>query len=141
MPDPVASLMDFLMPNAYAEINPKGVAYTESRGMTKAQKLKQGPAGELGTYQITPPAFRDLQRLMPEKYGKHDFYKIATDDQLAQEALMDYMGLLKDHYAKHWNIQPTDPNLLQMYNLGPGAFRRGKRNPAYVNTYYQGLRR
>ena len=139
--NPLGQLANYLVPEAQAAVDPKAVAYTESRGMTPQQKLIPGSAGELGTYQLTPPAWGDLQRLMPDKYSKKNFYDIATDDTTAHEALQDYLGLLKNHYAKAYKINPTDENVLQMYNLGPTAFHRGKRNPAYVNTYKEGLRR
>ena len=131
-------LSDFFEAPAYADaasISPKGVAYTESRGMTPQQKLIPGKAGEIGTYQLTPILFKDLQRLMPKQYKTLDFFKVASNDKLAQKAMGDYMSLLETHYAPHYGVTPNDANLLQMYNVGPSAFAKGKRNPKYVDTY------
>jgi hypothetical protein len=122
-----------------ASIQPKGVAYTESRGMTPREKLIPGKAGEIGTYQLTPTAFQDLQRLMP-KYRAMDFFKVASNDNSAKMAMQDYMGVMESHYAPHYGIKPTDENLLQMYNIGPKAFSNGKRNSAYVQTYKRGIK-
>jgi hypothetical protein len=133
-------LDNLFTPNAYADsasISPQAVAYTESRGMTPQQKLIPGPAGEIGTYQLTPIAFKDLQRLNPA-YKTMDFFSVASNDVLAKKAMMDYMSLLETHYAPHYGIKPTDENLLQMYNVGPVAFSRGKRNSGYVKTYNKG---
>ena len=123
-----------------ASIQPKGVAYTESRGMTPKAKLTPGKAGEIGTYQITPVAFQDLQRLMP-KYRSMDFFKVASNDATAKIAMQDYLGLMESHYAPHYGIKPTDENLLQMFNVGPKGFSQGKRNSEYVKTYKQGIGR
>lgn len=137
-------LDDMFTPSAYADaqsISPQGVAYVESRGMTPQQKLIPGAAGEIGTYQLRPQTFQDLQRLMPDKYGALDFFKVASNDQTAKAAMQDYMKLLETHYAPHYNIQPTDENLLQMYNVGPKGFSKGKRNKNYVDTYSTAIKK
>lgn len=129
---------DAFVSPAYADaasIDPRRVAYVESRGMTPKAKATPGLSGEIGTYQITPVMFQDLQRLLPQKYSPLDFFSVASDDNLAKTAMQDYMSLLETHYAPHYGIQPTDENLLQMFNVGPKAFSRGKRNPGYVETY------
>jgi hypothetical protein len=136
------ALWDFLMPSAYADaasISDKGMAYVESRGASRKKLETEGAAGELGKYQMTPPAWNDLVRLMP-KYRNLDRRTTLINDSLAEKALRDYLNLLEHHYARLWKINPTDENLLQMYNLGPSGFRAGKRNPAYVATYQRGNR-
>jgi len=133
----------FAVEPAYADwqsIQPKGVAYVESRGMTPAQKATPGKAGELGTYQLTPIAYQDLQRLNPA-YKKQNFKTVALNDDLARQAMMDYMKVLQTNYFVPWaHRTPTDPELLQMYNVGPTAYKRGVRNPKYVNIYQQGTK-
>lgn len=124
-----------------ASINPQAVAYVESRGTPRSQLLKPGAAGEIGTYQIRPVMFQDLQRLMPRKYGTLDFFNVASNDNMSRQAMQDYMSLLETHYAPHYGINPTDENLLQMYNVGPRGFAKGKRNPGYVATYKNVLKR
>lgn len=143
MLNPLQALWDYLMPSAYADaesIPSSGVAYVESRGSSRKKLETEGPAGELGKYQMTPPAWNDLARLIPE-YRSKDRRSTLLNDILAEKALRDYLNLLEHHYAKLWKINPTDENLLQMYNLGPSAFRSGKRNPAYVATYLRGQKK
>jgi len=133
----------FAVDPAYADwqsIQPKGVAYVESRGMTPEQKKKPGKAGELGTYQLTPIAYRDLQRLN-SSYKNQDFATVALNDQTAQQAMKDYMKALQNNYFFPWaHRTPTDAELLQMYNVGPTAYKRGVRNPKYVQTYQRGVK-
>ena len=143
--NPLQQLWDYIqnaaVPSAYADaesIPSKGVAYVESRGASRKRLETEGPAGELGKYQMTPPAWNDLVRLKPE-YAKMDRRKTLIDDIMAEKSLRDYLNILEHHYAKLWNIEPKDENLLQMYNVGPSAFRKGKRNPAYVATYKKGM--
>lgn len=135
--NPLEMLMNYLVTPAYADaesISSKGVAYNESRGATRKQLNTPGKAGEIGKYQIRPQTFRDLQRLNPE-YRNKDFFATASNDILAEQALVDYLNILEHHYAKRYGIEPTDENLLQMYNVGPVGFKNGKRNAEYVKSY------
>jgi hypothetical protein len=124
-----------------ASIQPKGVRYAEFSGQPWWKRFVPGRDKELGVYQITPGAFQDLQTFMPEKWGGKNYYLTAVVDPWAEEAMRDYFSLLETRYAPYYGIQPTDENLLQMFNLGAKGFASGKRNPAYVKTYYEGLRR
>ena len=151
MANPLQALWDFIQsgvqgvdnmitPPAYADaesIPSSGVAYVESRGASRKKLETEGPAGELGKYQMTPPAWNDLARLKPE-YAKKNRRATLINDTSAEQALRDYLDVLEHHYARLWHINPTDENLLQMYNVGPVAFRKGTRNPAYVSTYKRG---
>ena len=122
-----SALQHFVVP-------PEALAYVESRGMSPQQKLTPGPHGEIGTYQLTPPAYADLQRLNPD-YKNKDFFSVASNDSTAKQAMLDYLFQLGDNY----NIPTNADDLIQAYNVSPTAYKKGKRNPAYVKTYHLGL--
>lgn len=115
-------------------VDPRGIAYTESRGMNLLQKLWPGKHGEVGTYQLRPTAFEDLRRLDP-KYKNANFYVTAAIDPFAKDASMAYMQQLHDHY----NIPQTAEALTQAYNRGPVGYKNGARNPQYYKTYQEGV--
>ena len=125
---------------AEAQINPKGVAYVESRGMTPTQKLKPGPAGEIGTYQITPSMFADLVQNYPQKYKNKKLIDVAGNDATALPALMDAFSIING-YQKSYKLPTDDNTALQIYNLGIGSYLKGRRNPSYIRTYEEGLSR
>ena len=132
---------DFLTPGAYAHtLNPEAARDAESLGMTPEQMATPGPAGEIGPYQMREIMFKDLQRLMPS-YRKKDFYETAVNEVSARQAFLDYVHLLETHYAPHYKVDPTDENLLQMYNAGPTGFTQGIRNPQYLKNYNKYNRR
>lgn len=89
---------------------------------------------------MTPIAFRDLQRLNPE-YKKKNFYDITSNDDTARQAMIDYMKVLQTNYFQpFYRRLPSDAELLQMYNVGPTAYKKGVRNPKYAETYQRGIR-
>jgi len=121
------------------DIDPRGVQYTETAGFSSDVYNKPNAFGAVGPYQLTPIAFKDLQRVYPNKYSKEAFNKVAVSPELSKTAMLDYMGVLRG-YAEKWGIDPSTENLLQMYNVGPGDFKKGKRNQGYVDKYYEGVR-
>jgi hypothetical protein len=134
-------LKDFLVKPAYADaesIDPRGVAYVESRGATPERLRTPGPHGELGKYQMTPMAWKDLLRVYPKKYKDKDMFTTLTDDNTSLGAMQDYLKILEG-YLKTWGLETDDSSILQMYNVGPGKFKKGTRNPNYFQTYLRGL--
>ena len=122
-----------------ASINPEGVAYVESRGASPQKLRTPGPAGELGKYQMTPPAWKELVRVHPDVYGKMDMFNTFVDENLQKKAMQDYFKILEKQ-AKYFKLPTDDDALLQMYNVGIGAYKKGTRNQKYVDTYKQGLK-
>jgi hypothetical protein len=118
----------------FTGVDPKGVAYTESRGMNWFNKLWPGKNGEIGTYQLTPIAFRDLQRLDPKYKNANQFLTQAVDPW-AKDAMEAYMRQLHENY----NVPDNARELTQAYNVGPTAYKRGVRNPKYFKTYQEGV--
>lgn len=117
----------------FTGVDPDAIAYTESRGMGFLDKLFPGKNGEIGKYQITPLAFADLQRLNPS-YKSKNFYATAAVDPWAKQAMQDYMLQLHQHYGLN-----NPDAVVQAYNIGPTAYKKGKRNPKYLKTYQEGL--
>jgi hypothetical protein len=102
-------------------VNLDAIGYVENRNLPGFTRALPGPDGELGKFQITPPMWKDLQRLMPEKYGKKFHWLTSVVDPWAEEAAADYLTQLQTHYAPHYNYAPTADNLVAGYNGGPKA--------------------
>jgi hypothetical protein len=103
-------------------VNLDAIGYVENRNLPGFVRALPGPDGELGKFQITPPMWKDLQRMMPEKYPWwKNRWLTSVVDPWAEGAASDYLMKLKDHYAPHYGYAPTADNLVAGYNGGPRA--------------------
>ena len=98
----------------------------ESSAGTDPKRLKPNKYGALGSYQLTPPAFEDLQTNFPEKYKDKKFDEVALDDNQARDAAGDYVSLIRKRLVKK-NIAPTRNAILAGYHSGVGNLGVGKR--------------
>ena len=80
--------------------------------------------GALGGYQLRPDAFKDIQRVFPEKWAKKSFKTVAKNDLIARKAASDYVNVIQMHLSNN-NIAPTMDALLAGYHSGMGNVVKG----------------
>jgi len=90
-----------------------------SRG-TDPKRLVPNEEGALGSYQIRPGAFSDIQRNYKSKWADKDFETVALDDTQAREAANDYLKVIAQHYINQ-GLAPTFDALLAGYHGGMGT--------------------
>ena len=115
------------------------IQYAESRGQrqpTQAVGDQQNRHPAHGAYQMTKPAYQDVQRMFPEEFGSIPFETLLQSDLAFQRrAARRYLEGGESHYGI------TDLNrLISFYNKGPRARAGAITNSAYVNTVRQQLR-
>jgi hypothetical protein len=81
------------------------------------------PGSEIGPMQVMPCAFRQVG-MDPTRLLHVNFFERVY---LATAAGIRYLAWLKSQF-------PTWCDVLNAYNVGPGAFREGERSPEYVST-------
>jgi hypothetical protein len=115
-------------------INLENLSGAETDWGTNPNMNKPNSKGALGMFQITPIAYKDLQRVKPEIYKKASFQKVATDPVMSQQAVWDLMNI-NAGYLQHFKLPVNTESLLQAYNVGIGSYRKGKTNPEYIKRY------
>jgi soluble lytic murein transglycosylase-like protein len=80
--------------------------------------------GARGLMQVDPAAVQHMydRGRLPEA---EDMNLYNPEDNIL--AGMTYLDYLKRRYGGSWH------KILQMYNLGPGSYQKGKRRPTYAN--------
>lgn len=99
-------------------------ALESSQGRNK-QAYTQDKYGALGAYQLQPPAYLDVQRHFPDKWGKLSFKEVAMNDKLSRQAAGDYLTIISEYLASK-GVAPTREALLAGYQAGMGNVVRGK---------------
>lgn len=101
------------------------VAQIESRNGQDPTSRTPNSAGVLGTYQLTPIAWKDLQQIYPEKYGKIDFRTGALSNQISQQAVQD-LFVVGAKRLQAFGLPVTEENLLAVYNAGIGTVKNAR---------------
>lgn len=120
------------MPTNNKEFAPINIAYIaeieSNSGKNKASRTPNS-AGALGTYQITPIAWKDLQQMFPQKYGSIDFETGALNDEISSMAAQDIFNIAAIRLKK-LGLPVTTENLLAVYNAGIGTVSKANGNIA-----------
>lgn len=124
------------MPTLVTEQLLDAIKYAESRGQrqpTKAVGDTQNTYPAHGAYQMTKPAYQDVQRLFPKEFGSIPFERLLeSDEPFQRQAARRYLEAGQSNYGI------TDFNrLISFYNRGPKARTGAISNTAYVNTVRQ----
>jgi len=111
------------------KIDPKAIAaliMTENRGWDpEATPKSWAPTSTaIGLGQINNATYKDIAKII----GEFD----RTDPEQAIHAVVAWLNQLKKQ-IKSDKIE----DIIQAYNVGQGAFRSGKRNPAYLKTFQE----
>jgi hypothetical protein len=130
-------IMDFFrQKDVQAPTNLDAIRYVESRGMSPWDQMRPGPDLEIGPYQLTPPAWNELRQEMPKEYGWQNRFITSYVEPWARHAAADYQNIVSRR------IKTNAPEAVaQAYNIGPTAYNRGERNPQYVKTYREGVKK
>ena len=96
----------------------------ESQGSSQETLRTPNASGAVGAYQLTPPAWKDLQRVYPDKYGSKTLMDTAADEGLGRQASNDYFKVIKG-YLKNYGMPETVENMLSAYSTGIGNVRKG----------------
>lgn len=108
----------------------------ESSGGTNPKARIANEVGALGDYQMRPAAFKDIQRMFPERWKRKKFEEVMLG-QDAREAAGDYLEFLSVSLANDYGIAPNADALLGAYHSGPGNLK--KLGPAGLDYMNKGL--
>ena len=67
----------------------------ESSSGKNKDAYKKNAVGALGGYQMRDITFNDLQKVMPDKWGKTKFNEVMNNDQLSRVAASDYVDWIE----------------------------------------------
>lgn len=128
------------MPSLVTEQLLDGIRWAESRGErhpTKAVGDTKNTHHAHGAYQMTKPAYQDVQRMFPKEFGSIPFDQLLQSDEAFQRrAARRYLEGGEQFYGI------TDFNkLISFYNRGPKARYGRVTNREYVNTVLKHLGR
>ena len=118
-------------PEAYLS----GIQYAESRGSKTPYKAVGDNGASLGAFQIKEIMFKDIQRLMPAKWGRMSYEQMLTRPELQRAAAHDGLTLLKYHYGLKGD------RLMSAWNTGPTQARKGVFNAKYAATVHEGMKK
>jgi hypothetical protein len=96
------------------------LAFVESRHNCAAI----GDAGERGSWQLTEAAWADVNRIRRAQFLPEFPFIFAHDDGAAREYALQYLGLQSVKLSARLNRQPTESELLALWQLGFRGFQR-----------------
>lgn len=100
----------------------------ESSAGQNRRAYKPNKYGALGGYQLTPGAYQEVQKWLPEVWRGKSFNEVATNDKLAREAASQYTDVLNQQLlAKKANV--TNAMILAAYHSGAGNAARNTLGP------------
>lgn len=112
------------------------IFHLESSSGKNRKAYVPNAVGALGGYQITQPAFKDIQKAHPDFWGKLNFKDVALDDTLARKAASDILSI-NSQYLSKMGVAPSEDSLLGAYHSGAGNVASNTMGPfgrRYVET-------
>lgn len=111
------------------------IEQVESSGRKFVIGDKKNKHQAYGGYQMTEPAYKDVQRLYPKQFGLTKFKDMYADPKIQREAARHYLKAGEDNYG----IKDHD-SLIAFYNKGPSVKKTGIQNQHYVDKVKKHLK-